>query len=412
MSADNDRAVLRGLAARVAEIAALPAQEEKRGLWRALNGLKPARPMVMIDQICWNELEADPALTLLCDDAECRAYERTFRRTLYQWERFPVDMVVEPFARVDRAIANSGFGIAVKEETRATDAANDVVSHSFVNQFRSMEDVERVKTPVLTHDAAETARRLERANALFGDILPPRPYGLDPYLSIWDPISQWMGVEGVLYAMIDAPDMLHALAKRVSDGYVAMLDQAEAQGLLCHHQSLIHCTGAYTDELPAPGFDPDMPRTKDIWMFGLAQMFSTVSPAMFEEYELAYSMPLFERFGLVYYGCCDPLHDRMAQVRKIPNARKLSMSPWADQEIGAREIGGDYVFSRKPNPAYLAMDAFDEALIEDDLRRTRDICRANGCPLEMILKDISTLRYEPRRLDRWAAIAMRVAMEG
>ena len=92
----------------------------------------------------------------------------------------------------------------------------------------------------------------------------------------------------------------------------------------------------------------------------------------------------------------------------IPNVRKISMSPWADQDNGARQIKGDFVFSRKPNPAFLAPDRFDEKLIRDDLTVTRDICKAHGCPLEFILKDISTIHYEPRRLDRWAQIAMEV----
>lgn len=45
----TDREIIRHLAAEVAEIAALPVQEEKRRMWRRLNGLKPVRPMVMIE---------------------------------------------------------------------------------------------------------------------------------------------------------------------------------------------------------------------------------------------------------------------------------------------------------------------------------------------------------------------------
>jgi hypothetical protein len=37
-----------------------------------------------------------------------------------------------------------------------------------------------------------------------------------------------------------------------------------------------------------------------------------------------------------------------------------------------------------------------------------DACARHGCPLELILKDISTVKYEPRRLWRWAEIAMDV----
>ena len=64
--------------------------------------------------------------------------------------------------------------------------------------------------------------------------------------------------------------------------------------------------------------------------------------------------PLFERFGLVYYGCCDPLDGKIKEVRKIPHLRKISISPWANKERGAEEISRNYVDSYKPNPAYIA----------------------------------------------------------
>ena len=94
-------------------------------------------------------------------------------------------------------------------------------------------------------------------------------------------------------------------------------------------------------------------------MFGLAQMFSTVSPGMFKEFEVDYASRICERFGLVYYGCCDPLDGKMAEVRMIPNVRKVSMSPWVNEERGAAEIGRDFVYSRKPSPRLLATDRFD-----------------------------------------------------
>ena len=33
---------------------------------------------------------------------------------------------------------------------------------------------------------------------------------------------------------------------------------------------------------------------------------------------------------------------------------------------------------------------------------------ARGCHVELIMKDISTVRYQPQRLWEWAAIAMEV----
>jgi hypothetical protein len=174
---------------------------------------------------------------------------------------------------------------------------------------------------------------------------------------------------------------------------------------------LIHCTGAYTDDLPAPGFNPDRPRLQDIWGCGLAQMLGTVSPAMYDEFEIEPCLPLLKRFGLIYYGCCDPLDRKMDQVRKIPNVRKISMSPWCDEERGAAEIGGDYVYSRKPNPAMLAGGAFSEEQVRQHLQASVEVCARHGCPLEIILKDISTVRKEPWRLWKWAEIAMQVVGE-
>ncbi|MFZ4396531.1 MAG: hypothetical protein ACOYOU_12990 [Kiritimatiellia bacterium] len=409
MLTNKDQEILRRLAGEVAAIAALPVQQKTQSLWRQLNARKPVRPMVMIDQVCWHEMNVHDELTLQCEDPACRGYEDHFRRLLYQWRHFRVDMVVEPFVRVGKAIHNTGFGVSTQETIAVSDPANSVVGHLFVNQFETDADLDKVQMPVISHDAAETARQLETAHTLFDGILGVVEQGYDPgYLTVWDPISFWMGVEGALYALIDRPEFMAELVRRVVKGHMTALDQLEAQGLLCQPQPTVHCSGAWTDDLPGPGFDPRRPRTRDLWMFSMAQMFSTVSPAMFEEFEIDLCMPLFQRFSNVYYGCCEPLDRKMAQVRKIPNLRKISMSPWVDEEIGAAEIKGDYVYSRKPNPALLAWPEFSEKAAREHLQASVDVCARHGCPLELILKDISTVKYEPQRLWRWAEMTMEI----
>ena len=409
MPTQQDISIVRELARQKAEIAALPVQEEKRALWRKLNALKPDRPMVAIDQVCWNEMNVNDELTLRCTDPELRGYEDRLRRELFQWRHFPGDMVVDPYIHVSKAIHNTGFGVRVQERVAVTDPTSGVVGHKYTNQFETEEDLQKIQVPRLTHDEAETARRLEFAHELFDGIIEVRLWGMDAYLSLWDPISTWMSVESALLAIVDRPDYVHRLVGRMTDGYMAMFDQAEAEGLLCGPQNWVHCTGAFTDELPAPGYNPQKPRTKDMWAMGLAQMFSTVSPKVFKEFEVDYVSRLCERFGLVYYGCCDPLDGKMNEVRMIPNVRKVSMSPWVNEERGAAEIAGDYVYSRKPSPAFLAHDSFDAEAVRSDLRKTRDICERYGCPLEFILKDISTVRYQPQRLFKWSEVAMEVA---
>jgi hypothetical protein len=301
----------------------------------------------------------------------------------------------------------------LQEQTLATDLKNDIVSHHYENQFKTMDDVmQKIQMPIVSHDELETKRRMEKAQWLFDGIMPLREegWGYDPYLSCWDPIAMWMGMEAVLYSLIDEPEMMHALIKRVVDAYMTMLDQLESQKLLYNcPQALVHTTGAWADDLPSVSFN-DNPGTPDMWMYSMAQAFISVSPAMFEEYEINYCMPLFERFGLVYYGCCEPMELKLNIVKRIPHVRKISVSPWANRESCAEQIGADYVFSNKPSPIFFGGDSFDEESVKKDLEKTKTICRQYGCPLEFIFKDVSTVRNDPERIIKTAEIAMRTAM--
>jgi hypothetical protein len=207
--------------------------------------------------------------------------------------------------------------------------------------------------------------------------------------------------------LAERPEFMHRIVARVTEAHLAMLDALEERGLLGSSQGSIHCSGAYTNELPGPGFDPARPRARDLWTCGMAQIFSSVSPAMHQEFELDYAARWYSRFGLVYYGCCEPLDGKIDIIKRIPHVRKVSMSPWVDVETGARRIGPDLVFSRKPSPAFLA-GTWDPVAVERDLRDTVERCERHGCPVELILKDISTVAYQPQRLWQWADIAMKV----
>jgi len=409
MSASNkDKHILQELAKQIAEIAALPIQQETISLWKALNGLKPKRPMVMIDQVCWNEMNVDDELTLRTQDTFCRDRERDLRRILYAWNHMRADMVVEPVVTVPKAIVGTGFGIEIEEERLLTDSENDIMSHEYRDQLKTDDDLKKIRMPDARLDESETARRENMAHEIFDGILGVEMQGIATMFNVWDWIVQWRGAENVLVDMVDRPEFMHRLMSRVTDAWLALLDQAETRGLLAHHLSRVHCTGAHTDELPAPGFDPEKPRAKDVWTCGMAQIFGSVSPAVHQEFEIDYAVKWYSRFGLVYYGCCEPLHARLDMVKKIPHLRKISMSPWVDVEKGAEGIGRDFVFSRKPSPAFLSFDTWDPLAVEKDLRAVKEICGSHGCPVEFILKDISTVRYQPQKLWEWSDIAMRV----
>ena len=143
----------------------------------------------------------------------------------------------------------------------------------------------------------------------------------------------------------------------------------------------------------------------------MAQMFSTVSPEIHDEFDLQYSAPLANRCAYTYYGCCEPLHDRIDYLqRAYKNLRKIGVSPWADVEASAEVIGGAYVLSRKPNPAHVA-SVTDPDLIRKEITETVKACQRYGCPCDITLKDISTVGYRPENLIVWAETASAVLDE-
>lgn len=408
---EKDKNILRDLAKQVAEISALPEQQETIALWKAINSLKPKRAMVMIDQIPWHEMDVNGELTLKAEDGFCRGLENQLRQTIYSWKHMRVDMVVQPFISVHKAIRNTGFGIGVNEEIAVTDPRNSVVGHRYIDQFKSEDDIMKIQMPQVFHDESGTKWVEEQAHDIFDGILEVHTQGALPGFAPWDLIVMWRSPEHMIMDLVDKSEFMHKIISRLTDAYLYMLDQLEEKGLLGNRQATIHCSGAFTDEIPAPGYDPKKPRAKDLWTFGMAQIFSTVSPAMHKEFEIDYAKKWFERFGLGYYGCCEPLDEKIDIIRELPNVRKISMSPWVDVEKGAERIGRDFVFSRKPNPAFLAWDDWKPEAVEADLRDTLQKCNHYGCPVEFILKDISTVRYQPQRLWEWADIAMKVVNE-
>jgi hypothetical protein len=123
---------------------------------------------------------------------------------------------------------------------------------------------------------------------------------------------------------------------------------------------------------------------------------------MFNEFVFQYQLPMMELFGLNCYGCCEPIQDRWQYIKDIPNLRRLSVSPWCDQEKMADYLGKNYIFSRKPNPSPVCTN-FDEEIIRNDIHNTLKIAKDNV--LEIIMKDTHTVLNQPERITRWVEIA-------
>jgi len=411
----KDKGRLRELAAQVAEIAALPVHKEKARLWRQLNDLQSERPMVWINEICWNEMNVNDELTLICEHPWARDQERELRRTLYQWRHLPGDMVINDYLTSPLLFHSTDFGIVEHVDIVKTDENNDVVSRHFQVQIKDFEDLQKIKLPQVTHDPRATELHYEAMREVYQGIMPVRKVGQTHiWFTPWDYLIRWWGIEQAMLDLIERPDLVHAAVERMVDAWVAELDQLEALNLLSldYNNTRVGSGGyGYTSQLPGADFDPNRVKPRNMWGCSNAQIFSEVSPKMHWDFALEHDLRWLMRWGLVYYGCCEPLSNKIDLLRRIPNLRKLSVSPWCNTRQLVEKVGADYVMSRKPNPAVFAEDGWNPQRARADLLDFLEPARRQGGHVELIMKDISTVRFHPERLWEWSRIAMEAAHE-
>jgi hypothetical protein len=411
---DRDKDILRRLAADRAEAAALPIHQEKARLWQRLNDLRSERPMVWINEIPWHEMDVDDELTLRTEHPWARDQELLLRRELYQWRHLPGDMIVSDFLPSALAVHSTDFGIIEDVELAKTDEASDIVSRRFHIQIRDFADLEKIKMPVVTHNEAATEFHYQAMCDVFGDVMPVRKVGQTHiWFTPWDYLIRWWGIEEAMIDLIQRPELVHAGVERMVDAWMVELDQFAALNALAldSNNTRIGSGGyGYTEQLPGGDYDPGYVKPHNMWGCSNAQIFSEVSPQMHWDFALKHDLRWLARWGLTYYGCCEPLDRKIDLLRRIPNLRKVSVSPRCNTPRAIREIGDRYVISRKPNPAILAEDDWHPDRAREDLRSFLAATEGN-CHVELIMKDVSTVRYRPQRLWEWATIAVEVAEE-
>ncbi len=391
-------------------------QHEKLGSWKALNGLKPSRPMFMIDQLPWNEMTGIDLLQPQCEDPTLRKLEVDLRRSIFKFTHFEDDTVILPEVRIPKAIRIKNFGLDAKvqfsDNPIAEDSDDTVHGQAFTDQLKSEDDLCKIGIPTVEPLDKENREREEVCNEIFADILEVKMCGALIDFHGWDRIVEWHGVTESIMDLIDRPEFMHKIIARTLESRLALIDELSKHKLLDVGNPIIHCTGAYTNELPGYDYshemhnDLDCGNTKNMWTFGAAQIFATVSPSMHDEFDIQYAKRWYERFGLGYYGCCEPLDRKIDIIRKLPNVRKISMSPWANVERAAEAIHGDYVISSKPSPAYFAHSrTLDIEAIKKDFEKALQSADKHGCNIEFILKDVSTIQKDVQKLKDWAQLA-------
>ena len=368
--------------------------------------------MVWINEIPWHEMNVNDELTLRCQGAWARNMEEQMRKTIYQWEHMRGDMIVNPWFECPKVIHSTDFGILEETDIARTDDANDIVSRHFKIQISDPEDIEKIKMPIVSHNAEATAYSRDAMENLFADLMPVKEVGQTHiWYTPWDYLIRWWGVQEAMMDLILRPEMVHKAVDRMVDAWMVELDQFVEQNLLsldCNNTRIGSGGYGYSTRLPGNLPDPDSVKPINMWGCSNAQIFSDVSPEMHWDFAIEHDRRWLERWGMTYYGCCEPLAGKMEQLRKIPNLRKISCSPWNDTKKAIAEIRDEYVISRKPNPAIFATKEWDRAEARRQIREFLDETEGN-CHVELIMKDISTVAYKPERLWEWEEIAMEEA---
>jgi len=394
----KDKDVLKKIAFKVREIAEQPEEYEKRKLWISHNMLESKIPVVFCDpENGWNEIITESMIK--CSSELARKWEMVLRKEIFWASRIKDDKVVEPYFDIGYTYAENNWGV----DTKIYGGGSG--SYMWDGAIKSIEDIKKIKYLKIKIDHETTKKTLKVANEVFGRILEVRLVGKWWWsLGLSIDLAFLRGLENIMWDMVDNRELLHKLMTILRDGTLKKLEYLEKNNLLSLNNDKYVGSGGfgYTEELPINNFNGKTVRLKDTWGFAESQETVGVSSKMFEEFVFKYQVPILEKFGLNCYGCCEPLEKRWHIIKKIPNLRRVSASPWANLEKMVEYLQDKYVFSVKPSPTDLAVPEIDKGHIKKKISNILKITK--GCIVEIIMKDNHSLGNNPENLINWVKI--------
>ncbi len=420
---DSDRMVLRELASRWMEVAGSPEMQETKRLWKAVKDLRAERPVILAETFPISGFFDEKKL--VCRDGFLRNVERTLRESLEHYEDVGDDIVLEPYFRLAWQVTRStyGEGMALVEE-HAQDTAGRDLGYTYEFGIKTPDDVERLEQRTYRVNREYTQQCRRRCEDIFGDILPvrvgnydnfsPDSLGYNPFLGnnfigISMDTYKLMGNENLNLWPYDHPDKLHAVASYMCEDRIAFYTWLEQENLLDYNtdnQFAGPSSYGYVSDLPS--VDSDAPaRLKDVWAWPESQETTVMSPAMYGEFFLPYIAKVSSLFGMTYYGCCEPLVDRLDRIMEaIPNLRAVSVSGWNNYGRMGDILGTDYVYSCKPKPAPISGAVPDWDAAREDMEATYQA--AKNCNLEIIYRDVYDINGERDRIREWVEMTKSV----
>ena len=395
----RERDILRGLAERLAHLAARPREREITALWLRHNRLEATRPLIICDpENGWNEIIREEDLA--CTGRLAKHWEMALRKELFWAESIRDDRPVEAVFRVGYTSTDSGFGVEERYVHRESGGA-----YTWIPPLRDPGDLARLRRPELRVDRALTREAAGLASELFSGLLSVEVRGVWWWsLGMTYELVVLRGMQQVMLDMVDDPPLVHRLMRFLTDNALARLDFLEAQGLLLQNSACYLPPGGFghTEELPGADWSGPV-GTAQMWGFAESQETVGISPEMFGEFIFPYQLEVLDRFGLASYGCCEPLERRWEVIRRIPRLRKVSVSAFADPAAMAGQLEDRYCYCLKPHPADRAVPVLDQEGVRRQLRRAFELTR--DCRVEVLMQDNHTIGGNPRNVVDWVRIA-------
>ena len=404
----NEKEYIRDLAKKQSELSRLPEMEEKTKLWYAHNACHAERPVFTIELGTFiKDLMPPP----VCTSKEGQNMEWQIQQKLLTYEYLRDDQVIDdtfslgydshfiPFhielKRTNAASGNDKKSIGYQVEHIIEDLEKDF--HKLKKSYSYVGKPVKDEFDILCEDT-------------FGDILRV-VYRSGFGMSLARQVFHMLGMEGLMYALYDYPDLVHKMMRMLTDDLLAHLKKMEDAGILVLNNDNTNVgmgSKGFTTELPASDFSSrDRVLWRDMWGHLDSQETVCISSEMFAEFFFPYYKEVGDQFGFLYYGCCEPVHDIWDNcLSKLDNLKKVSISPWCDEQfMGDILRGSKTIYHRKPRPNYLGVDKeFDEAGFRGHLLET--IRAAKGCTLEFTYRDVYTLCGDLYRSKRAYDVAL------
>ena len=394
MITQNDKAALRELAKKQQELANLPQMEERQRRWLDHNELTGNDVMIHFET--WTFLQdLMPELKTTGDFA--REIERSLYINILNEQHIKDDKVVPKTYDLGWQTRMLPFGLDVSRQK------TEGVGFQFIHPIGDLQqDFHLLKPSRIESDKDATLAKKDMLEDIFGDILPVRIAcgSLGACLSF--DIVSIMGMEDMFMNFMDYPDLFKQMMQMLTDDYIRYFRYLEDSQLLVPNNGndgLAQGSFGFSRELPA--FAPDKIKTKHMWGYADSQETKGISPETYEEFFFPYYAQIANEYGLTSYACCEPVDEIWENcVSKLNNLRKVSISPWCDEEyMGTALKGTKTIYHRKPSPNYVGVGAdFDESGFREHMLRT--IKAARGCKLEISYRDAYTTTGDmnkPRR---------------